>query len=132
MFRSFLSARAVSVAFVLILTGSLGSGRTAHAAAYTILDLGTLGGTFVQSNGFGTVNASGQVVGYSYTSTIGDIHAFRTTPNGPITPASDLGVLGSGTESSALGINNSGQAVGYSALTANPDGPSHAFRTTPN
>ena len=43
-------------------TAGLGFTRSAHAAAYTILDLGTLGGTNRTSNGFGTVNDSGQVV----------------------------------------------------------------------
>lgn len=116
--------------FLLGMT-ALGLTARASAAAYTILDLGTLGGTYIASNGFGTINASGQVVGYSYVSPP-QIHAFRTAPNGPITAASDLGVLASGTESTAVGINDSGQAVGGSSTTADPDGPSHAFRTTSN
>jgi probable HAF family extracellular repeat protein len=91
-------------------------------------DLGTLGG--IQSRAYG-INDSGQAVGVSYSTDHTEAYAFRTTAKGPIVPGadgSDLGSLG-GTQSFAYGINNSGQAVGYSRITG---GPFHAFRTAPN
>jgi probable HAF family extracellular repeat protein len=93
------------------------------AAKYAITDLGTLGGT--QSHAVG-INASGQVVGDSTIAGDTTIHAFRTSPNGVIDAASDLGALGS--SSYATDINDSGQAVG----TVRVDGTPHAFRTAPN
>lgn len=90
-------------------------------------DLGTLGGI----NSLATsINATGEVVGYSSVS--GDIivHGFRTAPNTSINPATDdLGTLG-GSESYAYGINAFGQVIGYSATSG--DGAIHAFRTAPN
>jgi probable HAF family extracellular repeat protein len=56
------------------------------------------------------INASGQVVGWSYT--FSDQHAFLYT-NGAMT---DLGTLG-GTSSAAHGINASGQVVGEATTT---------------
>jgi len=97
---------------------------------FTILDLGTLGGTTSQSFGFSTVNDSGQVVGFSYV--VGDStthHAFRTAPNAAMVMANDLGSLGGG--SSAYSINASGQAAGDSPLGSAPS-VTHAFRTDPN
>jgi probable HAF family extracellular repeat protein len=96
------------------------------ASEYRVIDLGTLGGTWVEA---WDINASGQVVGDS--SIPGDTaeHAFRTGPGMPINPATDdLGILG-GTGSQAWGINASGQVVGG----PDPDNfrHQHAFRTGP-
>ena len=58
------------------------------------------------------------MVGYAYIS--GDVanHAFRTAANRPINPATDdLGTLAGTWASFGLGINASGQVVGY-ALTS--------------
>ena len=97
----------------------------AEARHYWIEDLGGLGGRSV-SGGYGTINASGQVVGYSFTSASAQ-HAFRTPASGPMDATSDLGTA-MGSTSVALGINDAGQAVGYAY---NPDAL-HAFRTAPN
>lgn len=74
-----------------------------------ITDLLTLGGT--NSGAFG-INDSGEIVGYSDTSS-GTIHAFLNS-NGNM---KDLGTLG-GDNSGAKSINNLGQVVGW-ADTAN-------------
>jgi probable HAF family extracellular repeat protein len=99
----------------------------AGAQSYTVTDLGTLGGTNSLAQG---INGSGQVVGYAYTTGDGAYHAFRTTANAPINPATDdLGTLG-GTISFAQGINGSGQVVGYATITG--ETAAHAFRTAAN
>jgi probable HAF family extracellular repeat protein len=86
--------------------------------AYTVTDLGTLGGTSSNGNG---VNASGQVTGYSYTTGDAAIHAFLY--DGTL---HDLGTLG-GTDSNGIGINDSGQVSGYSYTTGSDFFSSHAF-----
>src|SRR5690242_14893014 len=87
----------------------------AQGSGYTILDLGTLGG----SNSYvSAINDRGQVVGYSETSS-GETHAFLWK-KGAMT---DLGTLGGGT-SQAADINKFGQVVGWSTLVS---GERHAF-----
>jgi len=94
-------------------------------------DIGSLGGPITEALG---INDSGQAVGESLI--IGapiplTFHAFRTAPNRPINPATDdLGTLGGlgGDESSASGINDSGQVAGW----ATTGGKVHAFRTAAN
>jgi probable HAF family extracellular repeat protein len=78
-------------------------------------DLGTLGGT---SSWAGNVNASGQIVGWAYTSS-GNQHAFLDS-GGVMT---DLGTLG-GSASIAWGINASGQVMGDADTSS---GIQHAF-----
>jgi probable HAF family extracellular repeat protein len=84
--------------------------------AYTVTDLGTLGGS--ESYGYG-INSAGQVTGESTTSD-GLVRAFLYS-NGTMT---DLGSLG-GAESAGRGINDAGQVTGHSRIT--PGGHSHAF-----
>jgi probable HAF family extracellular repeat protein len=87
-------------------TGTPGSGGVRH-------DLGTLGGD--ESLGYG-INASGQVVGESYTFQSANSHAFVYTGTpGAGGSMKDLGTLG-GSKSSAWGINDSGQITGTSSL----------------
>ncbi|OGO41486.1 MAG: hypothetical protein A2W36_06810, partial [Chloroflexi bacterium RBG_16_58_14] len=71
---------------------------------YSVIDLGTLGGTWTRA---GDINDFGQIVGRSETA-IGDTRAFLWE-NGVMT---DLGTLG-GNTSGAGGINNLGQIVGW-------------------
>jgi probable HAF family extracellular repeat protein len=86
-------------------------------STYSIVDLGTLGGSGSLAYG---INASGQVVGWSYTAGNAARHAFLYDG----TTMHDLGTLG-GSDSLAYGINASGQVVG----TSNPTGTAlyHAF-----
>ncbi len=93
--------------------------RRLMTAAYTAIDIGSLGGTTTQAY---AVNANGQVVGQSATSG-GAGHAFLLTGG----VLQDLGTLG-GTTSVANGINDSGVVVGASDLA---NGSSHAFVYTP-
>jgi probable HAF family extracellular repeat protein len=72
-------------------------------------DLGTLGGSDSYAN---SINNSGQVVGYSYTTGVRTYHAFLYSGG----LMNDLGTLG-GSDSYANSINNSGQVVGYSYTT---------------
>lgn len=100
----------------------------AHAASYTITDLGTLGGT--ESFGSG-LNTSGQVAGASYTTGGAAYHTFLwkpTTPNGASGTKTDLGTL-DGTYSFGNGLNASGQVAGESSTTG--DAATHAFLWKP-
>jgi probable HAF family extracellular repeat protein len=106
-FRTFLSASLLSLGLI---------SSCLAQTAYTITDLGTLGGAV--SVGLG-LNASGQVTGYSDTATGGQ-HAFLYS-GGAMT---DLGTLGCCNSSAGQGINDSGQVTGYSYATFNAN---HAF-----
>jgi probable HAF family extracellular repeat protein len=110
--------------------GTLSAFRTDPNGSITSgSNLGILpGGSFSIGQG---INASGQVVGSGDTSTANgtEIHAFRTTSNGGLNAASDLGVLSGMNGSQAFGINNSGQAVGNSFNTST--GAELAFRADP-
>jgi probable HAF family extracellular repeat protein len=73
---------------------------TSANAGYIVTDLGTLGGdTFAWG-----INASGQISGYSYDTSAGQVRAFRYSGG----TMNNLGTLG-GSTSSAYGINNAGQ-----------------------
>lgn len=112
--------RAVLNWSLLVWTAVLTLARCASAAPeYTIIDLGTLGGTSSVAAG---INDLGQVVGYSYTNGDADQHAFIYS-NGVMT---DLGTLG-GDNSQATAINASGEVVGVSATSESPE---HAFLYT--
>jgi len=96
--------------------------------AYTVTDLGTLGGYNSAANG---INARGQVAGRS--TTIGDA-ALRpflwtpTTPGGPAGTMIDLGTLGGDDPVFGVagwGVNDSGQVAGWSWTAGNAE--IHAF-----
>ena len=88
--------------------------------AYTIIDLGTLGGTRSYAQG---MNDSGQVTGYASLAGDAASHAFRYDPQ---TGMRDLGTLG-GTNSKGFAINANGQVAGEAMLT---NGKTHAVRWT--
>lgn len=86
---------------------------TARSTQWTIVDLGTLGGS---ESGASALNGKGEVVGWSKTAGDGSTRAF-VYRNGVMT---DLGTLG-GVDSHASAINDLGDIVGYST-SANGQG----------
>jgi len=90
-------------------------GRAAASVQLSIIDLGTLGGTYSAAQ---AINNRGEIVGESSTAS-GELHAFLWQDGTMI----DLGTLG-GTSSSARGINERGQVVGSSTTAS---GESRAF-----
>lgn len=127
----FHTSRVVSLAVLTVAAGLPAAAAAAPAAAattYTITDLGSLGlGTI----GTG-INATGEVTGYSYLSTLvptprcvpyhnlkpvcteHPYHAFVWS-NGTMT---DLGTLGSGNFSAGTAINLSGEVAGWADTSA--------------
>ena len=89
---------------LVIISSGLALYANAASTDYTFTNLGTLGGTASYAN---AINASGQIVGYSWTV---DRTVHATMWNG--TTATDLGALG-GDFSVANDINDAGQVVGY-------------------
>jgi probable HAF family extracellular repeat protein len=87
------------------------------------VNLGTLGGTSSAAN---NINASGTIVGEADTSGNTQRHAIQWISNGAGGFSStDLGLLGgTGTQSSAFGINASGKIVGFSEIAFEDE---HAF-----
>ena len=87
-------------------------------------NLGTLGGsTYSVAN---SINAFGQVVGYSWISADDASHAFRVARHKKINPLTDdLGTLG-GLSNEATSIDNFGQVVGQ-ANTTGETSSMHAF-----
>jgi probable HAF family extracellular repeat protein len=93
-------------------------------SAYTITDLGTLGGT--QSEAY-DINLAGTVVGWSYTITGANRAVVWYTTilsgNAIVTATVDLGTLG-GNSSTAYGVSGNGRVAGAST---SGNGLNHAF-----
>lgn len=109
--RTFLRGSVVIAILIALMVGQ----SVLAESQYTIIDLGTLGGTFSNAQ---AINDNMQIVGGSDTAS-GDGHAFLWE-NGVMT---DLGTLG-GLDSHASAINNLGQVIGSSQTTS---GDYHAF-----
>lgn len=101
---------------VLVKAASLHETR----AAYTITDIGTLGGVSIFHGG-GSINNLGQAVGASQTHDFTEGNRAFLWTDGNI---QDLGVLPGGRRSVAYGINDRGQVVGFSD---NASGGERAF-----
>jgi probable HAF family extracellular repeat protein len=101
------SASLLSFVTAMALTPEAGAGSAVPVpAAYSIVDLGTLGGTFTLAIG---INNSGQVTGLATTAGDAAVHTFLWQ-NGKMT---DVGSLGGDFSEAAL-INDLGQAAGDS------------------
>jgi probable HAF family extracellular repeat protein len=87
------------------------------APAYSVIDLGTLGGTTSYARG---INNLSQVVGYAKVAGDAAFHAF-VYRGGAL---DDLGLL-TGSQSYAEGINDAGQIAGYALLAG--DASDHPF-----
>jgi probable HAF family extracellular repeat protein len=109
------------VALVLLWLLGLASPRAEAAPAYTLTDLGTLGGSM---SGATAINDRGQVIGQSTIAPDSFVtHSFFWSPGGGMVDVGTLG--GSGTQ--AIALNNAGQVVGWSDTAL---GPRHAFSWT--
>ncbi len=108
--------RRAGIVWVAMLVVGLLAAATASAATYTVIDLGTLGGT---SSGATDINNRGDVVGWAATSS-GAVHAFVYRDGKMI----DIGTLG-GRSSKATGISDNRAVVGLSGVAGG--GPQHAF-----
>jgi probable HAF family extracellular repeat protein len=117
------------ILLVALVTGiGIRDAAAAISVAYSVTDLGSLGGT--ESRGYG-INASGQVAGFANITGDRFQHAFLwtpTTPNGVSGTMQDLGTLG-GNASNGYGINSNGQVTGISFTTG--DAAFRAFLWTP-
>jgi probable HAF family extracellular repeat protein len=90
--------------------------------AYTLTDLGTLGGRFADAI---AINSAGEVTGNSELATFGNYDAFLWTPTGGM---QDLGNLG-GSYSYGYAINSAGNVTGQAQVNLST-GAGHAFLWT--
>lgn len=94
----------------MLLTLALATLATAGPITYTITDLERMGGA---STGYGSINNSGQIVGFN--ERFGDLyfHSYLYTPG---TGWTDLGGLG-GLNSVSVAVNNAGWVAGYAEMS---------------
>lgn len=116
--KSFLFSARLSHAFVCGILALCCTSIVVAAPVYTVLDLGTLGGSFSFPRG---INNTGQVVGDAYTSgnAVDSAALFGNTGGAN----SNLGTLGAPNylvyQSIAFSINDSGQVAGYAYTVGN-------------
>lgn len=106
---------------LLSLTFMAASLSVAAQSRYVVVDLGSAGGTSVQTSAT-SINNAGQVAGSSNNADYSTYRAYRTAPNSPINPATDLIPLPTGATYSYVdtnALNNSGQVAFDAGL---PDG----------
>jgi probable HAF family extracellular repeat protein len=118
-------ARPVATAIAIAAALTVAVPAAAGTVRYRILDLGVLGNDPDAYSVGRALNNEGQVVGDAPGPDRG-IRAFRTRPNSPMR-VEDILDPGPG-ESIGFGVNDLGQAAGYTDL----DNPFFAFRTAPN
>jgi probable HAF family extracellular repeat protein len=116
------SAKAISPSGLIVGSSSTDGDRATHAFTaddFGMRDLGTLGGTNSEAL---AVNSRGDVVGDA--SPAGDVgrHAFLYCQS----RMTDLGSLGQGTYTTATGINDAGQVVGWGFIDPG-NSTQHAF-----
>ena len=115
-----LTLTAVSVCALAVLS----SINSAHAVSYTIVDLGTLGGSY--SSGYG-INNSGQVVGESRTASGATVAFFYDGSRMlDLCLLSDCTSSGWSSFTAAYDINNNGDISGYGSI----GGQTHTFLLT--
>jgi probable HAF family extracellular repeat protein len=104
-----LAALALALVGLPVALSAMPAAQGAAVPAYTITDLGTLGGDESVAT---AINNVGQVVGYSQTSPSSFSHAF-VWEDGVISPLDDENAI----SSQALDINDAGQVVGEISFT---------------
>ena len=118
--------RTILIGFVV---STLAASFAANAQQYTVVNLGTLGGsalsaTLPSSAGYG-INASGQVTGWALTTVNVEPQAFIS--DATTYALTGLGVAGINSEGYA--VNASGQVAGYYYVSSDFNNPQHAFVT---
>jgi len=96
--------------FLALAAGSL---TVAAQTKYVVVDLGSAGGTSTQTSAT-NINNAGQVAGSSTNADFSFYRAYRTAPNQPINPATDLIPLPAGATYNYVNtnaLNNSGQVA---------------------
>jgi probable HAF family extracellular repeat protein len=106
-------------------TGNLNSHALTGNVATTAVSLGDLGGG---SSTPGAINSQGQVVGSSY---VGGTYAFSwTAAGGMVNLGTPFGTLQSLASSSAVDVNDSGEAVGNTSLSSPAPPAAYGFTWT--
>jgi len=111
----------------MVLTFALGSLSSSAQPKYVVNNLGLAGGATTSTSAL-AINNAGQVTGNSNVGPGVSSRAWRTAPNSPINPATDLIPLPTGGVTSGLlwnSINSSGQVTLFVVSDSNVQ---HAFR----
>lgn len=117
-------------AIPMLLVCLLGSLPLAAQPKYVVVNLGLAGGLTTSTSALG-INNAGQVTGNSNLAPGVGSRAWRTAPNSPINPATDLIPLLPGATTSGVlwnSINTSGQVTGFAVSNTAGSSFQHAFR----